>query len=46
MSYRPPTIITPNQFELTVLTGLPAATMDEVLAAADAARASVRRPSW
>jgi pyridoxine kinase len=31
-------IITPNQFELTCLTGLPVATMDDVLDAADAAR--------
>jgi pyridoxine kinase len=31
-------IITPNQFELTCLTGLPVATMDDVLGAADAAR--------
>jgi pyridoxine kinase len=31
-------IITPNQFELTSLTGLPVTTMDEVLNAADAAR--------
>ena len=32
-------IITPNQFELTSLTGLPVSTMEEVLTAADAARA-------
>jgi pyridoxine kinase len=31
-------IITPNQFELTLLTGLPVSTMAEVLDAADAAR--------
>jgi pyridoxine kinase len=31
-------IITPNQFELRSLTGMPASTMDEVLNAADAAR--------
>jgi pyridoxine kinase len=31
-------IITPNQFELTSLTGMPAATLDDVLNAADAAR--------
>lgn len=31
-------IITPNQFELTSLTGLPVSTMAEVLGAADAAR--------
>jgi pyridoxine kinase len=31
-------IITPNQFELKSLTGMPASTMDEVLNAADAAR--------
>jgi len=31
-------IITPNQFELTSLTGLPVSTIDEVLNAADAAR--------
>ena len=31
-------IITPNQFELTALTGLPVVTMDDVLQAADAAR--------
>jgi pyridoxine kinase len=31
-------IITPNQFELTSLTGLPVTTMDDVLDAADAAR--------
>jgi pyridoxine kinase len=31
-------IITPNQFELTSLTGLPVSTMDDVLNAADAAR--------
>ena len=33
-------IITPNQFELTSLTGLPVSTMEEALTAADAARAS------
>jgi pyridoxine kinase len=32
-------IITPNQFELTSLTGLPVSTMEEALTAADAARA-------
>ena len=32
-------IITPNQFELESLTGLPVSTMDELLNAADAARA-------
>jgi pyridoxine kinase len=32
-------VITPNQFELTVLTGMNTTTIDEVLAAADAARA-------
>jgi pyridoxine kinase len=32
-------VITPNQFELTVLTGMSTTTTDEVLAAADAARA-------
>ena len=32
-------IITPNQFELELLTGLPSSTLPEVLAAADAARA-------
>jgi len=31
-------IITPNQFELTALTGLPVVTMEDVLQAADAAR--------
>ena len=31
-------IITPNQFELTYLTGLPVATLDDALDAADAAR--------
>ena len=31
-------IITPNQFELESLTGMPSATLDEVLRAADAAR--------
>ena len=31
-------IITPNQFELEALTGMPSATLDEVLRAADAAR--------
>jgi len=31
-------IITPNQFELTCLTGLPVATMEDVVDAADAAR--------
>ena len=31
-------IITPNQFELTSLTGLPVSTMEDVLSAADAAR--------
>jgi pyridoxine kinase len=31
-------IITPNQFELTALTGLPVVTMEDVLHAADAAR--------
>src|SRR5512133_2161440 len=31
-------IITPNQFELTALTGLPLVTMEDVLQAADAAR--------
>lgn len=31
-------VITPNQFELGVLTGLPAGSLDEVLRAADAAR--------
>jgi pyridoxine kinase len=31
-------IITPNQFELTALTGLPVSTMEDVLHAADAAR--------
>jgi pyridoxine kinase len=31
-------IITPNQFELTALTGLPVVTMEDVLRAADAAR--------